>query len=302
MNWFLLSVAAPLFWSVLNHVDKYLVSKYKNEVGVGGLAVTSSIFAVFVVPIVYFIDPAVIHADALTVALLVITGVMLSVAILLYLYALDRDDASHVVPFWFLIPVFAYVLGIVVLGEHIITGKILASVIVLLGAFILSLEFDQGFRIKKHTPLLMIGSSLLLALSDVIFKKYALESSFAVSVFWNQAGMTLFGVFCLIFITKFRRDFIKICKEKKIIWALNIGGEIVQSFATIINFYAMLIAPVALVLVVNYTFQPLFVFAIGIFMTLFFPHISKEHITKGHIVQKVSALIVMTVGIYLLLL
>lgn len=301
MNWFVLSAIAPLLWSVLNHVDKYLVSKYKNEVGVGGLTITSSIFAVFVIPIVYVIDPQVIHTDMLSMILLVATGIMLSLAILLYLHALDRDDASHVVPFWFLIPVVAYVLGIFVLDEHLITGKIVASLIILLGAFILSLEFDGGVKIKKHTPLLMIGSSILLALSDILFKKYALDASFAVSVFWNQVGMTLFGLFCLLFIKKFRADFIKICKEKRVIWAINIGGELVQSTATIINFYAMLIAPVALVLVVNYTLQPLFVFAIGVIMTLFFPHISKERISMGHVVQKILALTIMAVGLYLLL-
>lgn len=301
MNWFLLSIVAPLLWSVLNHLDKYLVSKYKNEVGVGGLAITSSIFAIFIVPIVYIIDPSVINANLLSIGLLITTGVMLSAALLLYLYALDHDDASHVVPFWFLIPVFAYVLGVSVLGEHIVSGKLFASFIVLLGAFILSVEFDQGFRIKRHTPLLMIGSSLLFALSDVIFKKFALESSFATSIFWNQVGMTSFGLFCLLFLPKFRADFIKICKDKKIIWVLNIFGEIVQSAATIFNFYVMTLVPVALVLVVNYTFQPIFVFAIGLFMTIFFPHIAKEHITRGHIVQKLSALFIMSVGICLLL-
>ncbi len=295
-------MVAPILWSVLNHVDKYLVSKFKNEVGVGGLAIFSSIFAVTLLPVVYYIDPSVVFADGKAILLLVVTGVFFSSAILCYLYALDRDDASHVVPFWFLIPVFAYVLGIFVLGEHIVTGKILASATILLGALILSLEFDEGVRIKKQTPLLMIASSVLFAITDVVFKKFALDSSFAVSVFWNQVGMVVFGLFCLFFIKKFRHDFIKICREKKLIWGLNLCGELVQSGATIVNFYAMLIAPVALVLVVNYTFQPLFVFAIGIFMTLFFPHISKERITKGHIIQKASALVVMTVGIYLLLL
>lgn len=302
MHWVIVALIAPFLWSILNHTDKYLISKYSHDTGIGGLAVFSSLFAIFILPIAYFLNHGVFLISGEEAGFLIITGVFTSLGILFYLYALDRDDASHVVPFWFLIPILGYVLGVLLLGEQLAGNKILGSILTLIGAIILSLEFDEGFAVKTITALLMVGSSVFLALSDVIFKKFALAVSFWPSIFWNQIGMVFFGLACLFFVRRYRQDFIKICKIKtKNIVALNIFGEIVQTIAGIINYYATLLAPIALVLLVGYTFQPLFVFIEGILITKFFPHIIHEHISRKHIFQKLASITIMGIGVYLVL-
>lgn len=301
MNWILVALVAPLLWSLLNHVDKYLISKYAGHSGVGGLAVFSSLFAVFVLPVVFVIDRSVLDISLFEASCLITSGILFVFCIFLYLHALQREDASHVVPFWFLTPVFAYIIGILLLGEHIVGGKILGGIITLVGALILSLEFDQGIRVKKVTALLMIFSSLSLAFGDAIFKLFAIDTSFWQSIFWNQVGLVLFGLI-LLCIRAYRIDFIKICRQNtKQLVALNIGGEIVQAVASIVNFYAVLIAPIALVLLVNYTAQPLFVFAEGLLITRFFPRLSQERLDRAHVIQKLASILIMSVGIYLVL-
>ena len=163
MHWILIALIPPLLWSLLNHVDKYLISKYAGHTGIGGLAIFSSAFAVVALPIVYIIDNTIFSISVPDAFFLSVTGILTAFGILFYLYALDRDDASHVVPFWFLIPIFSYVLGVIVLGEYIVFDKILGSLITLIGALILSLEFDQGFRVKKAAAFFMIASSLVFA-------------------------------------------------------------------------------------------------------------------------------------------
>src|SRR3989344_4290463 len=108
MHWALVALVAPFLWSIINHADKYLISKYSRDTGIGGLAIFSSLFAVFVLPIVYWISPNIFSITANEAGFLILTGIFSALAILFYLYALDRDDASHVVPFWFLAPVFGY--------------------------------------------------------------------------------------------------------------------------------------------------------------------------------------------------
>lgn len=303
MHWFLISLIAPFLWSFLNHTDKYLISKYSNEIGVGGLVVYSSLFAIFIAPVAFFLSQTDVF-DLLTSEkiFLGVAGSMYSISILFYLYALEKEDASYVVPFWLLAPVFGFILGAVFLGETIDSLKIIGSIVVLLGAVLLSIEFETGRKIKSVSVVLMIASSLTIALADVIYKKFAEHVDFWPSIFWNQMGMVAFGLICLIFIANYRKSFITSVKEGgKEIATLNIAGETIQSIAIIANNYALMLAPVALVLLVTYTFQPLFVFIEGILLTIFFPKISSENISKKHLIQKGVSILIMALGVYLVL-
>ncbi len=301
MNWILVALVAPLLWSLLNHVDKYLISKYAGHSGVGGLAIFSSLFAVFALPVVYLIDGSVFDVTVSGAFALILSGIFFILGVFLYLHALKKDDASHVVPFLLLTPVCAYILGIFFLDEYIAGDKIFGSLIALVGAVILSLEFDRGIRVKKATTVLMISSCVSLAIGDTIFKFFSIDASFWQSIFWNQVGFVIFGL-TLLLIRSYRKDFISVCKANtKQLVALNLGGEIVQTVATVVNFYAMILAPIALVLLVNYTTQPLFVFIEGLLITKFFPKIAKEHLSKRHVAQKLVSIAIMSAGIYLIL-
>lgn len=299
MHWILVALVAPLIWSALNHLDKYLISTYKRHTGVAGLAIFSALFAIFVLPIIYLLKPEVVSIALGGAVYLIASGLFFSLTILFYLYALDRDDASHVVPFWFLVPAFAYILGIFFLDEYIAGDKLAGALITLAGALILSLEFDEGVRIKTGTALLMVGSSLSLAIGDAIFKYAALDISFWQAIFWNHIGFVLFGL-TLCAIREYRQDFVRVIRAStKQLTVINLIGEIGQTTASIVNFYALLLAPISLVLLVNYTFQPLFVFFEGLLLARFFPKISQEKISHRHIAQKLLAIAVMSIGVYL---
>ena len=64
--------------------------------------------------------------------------------------------------------------------------------------------------------------------------------------------------------------------------------------------YAYLLAPIALVLLTE-SFQPIFVLALGILLTIFFPKISVEKIEAKHLWQKIIAILITGIGTFLLL-
>jgi drug/metabolite transporter (DMT)-like permease len=303
MHWVIIALVAPLLWSLLNHADKYLIGKYAHDTGIVGLMIFSSLFALLALPVIYGIDHTVIAVGSQELAPLLTTGLLIAFGILLYLYALKREDASHVVPFWFLIPIFGYIFGISFLDEHLATLKIIGSIITIAGAFILSLEFEGKVSIKKIPALLMIGSGILIALSDVMFKGLTAEHSFWTTVFWNQAGFALFGIICFFFIPRYRREFIQVCSMRSTeLVILNISTELVTIIANIVSYYSMTLAPVAVVLLLSYTFQPLFVFFEGLLLTRFLPRVSHEHLSRKHIAQKIIAILIMGAGTYLVIL
>lgn len=299
MNWLVLSLAAPFLWSILNHADKYLISKYSKQTGVGGIVVFSCIFSIIIIPFVYLIDPRIVLSDWVEIVSLMVTGAFLSGAVLLSLYAFECEDASYVVPFWLLSPLFGYILGLIFLGETLSVEKIIGSAVVAIGAIFLSIEFEGNAKVKAKPIILMALSSLCLAAGDVLFKGFAEHATFWSSIFWNQIGTAIFGIICLIFVTRYRNDFksIVVSRDPRFI-AINIFGEIFLVAANVLNYLAMLAAPVSLVLLVNYTSQPLFVFVEGVLITLYLPHISKEKLSKGGVVQKLLSTAVMCIGIY----
>lgn len=302
MSWLLIALVGALLYASTNHIDKYLISKYLKSGEIGSLIIFSSIFGVFALPIIFFINPEVFSVTFFQAVFLTASGMMMVVALLFYFYALSEDEATNVVPFYQTIPIFAFALGYIILGETVSNLQMIASLFIIVGATVLSFEFGGGrqIRFKSKVVFFMLTASFLYALSGVIFKLVALDEGFWLSIFWSLMGKVLLGGVFLAIIPMYRNQFLVVLKENKVrILALNSFNEILTILADSLVSFATLLAPVALVLLAG-GFQPVFVLLIGVFLTLFFPHISKESLSRGHITQKVVAIGVIMIGTYLL--
>ena len=146
----------------------------------------------------------------------------------------------------------------------------------------------------------MILSSILYALYEALFKYVALENNFWISNFWQFIGLLLFGITLLVFSKKYREQLLSMLRNngKKII-GLNIINELLYMAGNIILLFAYLLAPLALVGLVN-VYQPIFVFIIGILLTIFLPKIAIEKIEKRYLTQKILAISIIFIGSILL--
>lgn len=301
MSWFFIALIGPVLYALANHTDKFLISKYLKNGEVGSLIIFASIFSVVALPIVYLIHPESVSVGGRQAFFLALNGTTIVFAVLLYFYALHEDEPSFVVPFYQTIPVFAYLLGYVVLGETITVRQAQASLLILAGALFLSFAFDgKKIRFKKKVVLLMLGASLLYAINGVAFKYLALDEGFWPSVFWGFVGKLLVGLAFLAFIPSYRSQFLAMMgQNRNVVLGLNTLSETLLIVAEGVTQYATLLAPVALVLLVN-SFQPLFVLVIGVLLTLFFPKIGLETITRQAITQKLIGIVCIGVGALLL--
>ncbi|MES2223875.1 MAG: EamA family transporter [Patescibacteria group bacterium] len=305
MNWFIVALGAPFVWSLVNHCDKIILQRYfKTSGGPGGLMVFVGVVAIPLSLILYIFDPSVLNIDTIDITFLIITGFLYNLAVLFSLYALESEDASSVVAYMQLIPVFTYFFGILFLSEYITTDKAFGGIIALFGAILLSTKFEKGFKkaiFNKRIILLMLGWAVMASLGNILFKKVSIsDSSFVLSLFWNQIGMALFGImaFC---ISSYRKSFLKVIKHNSTnVVLLNIFEQIVEVVGIILNYAAILLAPTALVILVEYTAQPLFVFIEGIIFTILFPKFVAEDISKGNLIQKFISMIIMGVGLYMI--
>ncbi|MDQ5971459.1 MAG: hypothetical protein QG566_405 [Patescibacteria group bacterium] len=303
-NWFLIAITAPILWSIVNHIDKYLLSKHFKGSGVGAIFIFSSLFSIFVSIFVLFFG----HAEILNITFfealsLCFIGILNGFAFYFYLHALNHEESSIVIPLLQMIPLFGYILAYPILGEYLNAQQILAALIVILGIILLSIDFDidnHKISIKKKVLLLVALSSFLYALHDVLFKAFTNQDSFYVSTFWQYIGLMLTGLFILKVHKKYREEFYLMIKMNNTkIFSLNIISEVLYVFGNLATNFATLLAPVALVLVVS-SYQPMFVFIGGTLLTMFLPMISNEKITPKHLVQKLLSIIIIIIGSYLL--
>lgn len=301
MSWFLIALWAPFLLACANHNDKFMLSKYLKEKSIGSIVIFSSLFSGVAVAIVFLFQPDVYDVNLIQASALVATGMLSVVAAVCYLYALDLDEASFVTPFYQTVPIFAYVLGYFILGETTTLAQGLGSFVIIVGALALSFEFGRrGIRFKQNVVALMLGASFLSAMNGVIFKLIALNRGFWVSLFWGFAGQVMAGLTLLVCIPSYRRDFLGLVKQQKIaVVGLIALSKTLFSVSEAVTFYATLLAPVALVLLVN-SFQPLFVFTLGIVLTRFLPRVAKESLGRLKMLQKGVGIGLMLVGGYLI--
>lgn len=300
MNWFLIALIGPALWALVNHIDKYIISKYFSGPGVGSLVLFTSLSGLIMSFSIFVFGFSHIFIGTSAMIVIGINGALLVSAFIPYLYALENEEASWASTLYQLIPVFGYVLGLIFLHEQLTVPQLFASLLVLTGAVIISLDFSQKIKLKAKPFWLMVLSSFMIAVNALVFKIVALDQNFWGTAFWEYIGGGIFGLLLFTLIPLYRRQFIAtIQKGKKAVLTINLISELLNIFAKLAANFASLLAPLVLVWVVN-GLQPFIVFIYGVILTLFIPTLGKENISRKVIIQKLSAMAVMFVGVYIL--
>ncbi len=301
MHWFLIALIGPALWSVTNHLDKYLISKYFKGGGTGALIIFSSIIGLFVLPIILAIHPNVLSITPTQAVMQAVGGILYVLSILIYFYAMQRDEASIVVPLFQTIPVFAFILGVVVLNETLTMTQVVGSAIVVLGGILLSMDLTTKMpKFKSAVFFLMLLASFVMALSFLVFKMVAVATDYWTTAFWGYVGSAVLSLFFLAFVKSYRQQFLHVLKENNArILSLNATNEIITVVANLVFQYATLLAPLALVWAVN-GFQPMFVFIYGILITVLLPKIGTESLVRKHLVQKAATIGIIFLGTWIM--
>lgn len=301
MTWFAFTIISPILNALVNYIDKYLIEKVVEGRGIGSLIIFSALMGLPVAVLILLFGPNVFSISTKNALLIMLNGTFYVAWVLPYLYALEKDDASVVAPLFQLSSVMAFVLGFFILGEGINFSQFLGCLLILAGAVGLSMERTfTGFRIKGSILALIGLSCFFIALSGVIFKFIALEESFWVTSFWESLGIFLSSL-VLFLVGDYRRQFFKVIKVNgpKIV-GLNICNETIVIVGKITLNFATLLAPISVVYFVAEGFQPFFVVAFGVLLSLFFPKFVSEVVGSKKVVQKLLAICVMFAGTYLI--
>jgi drug/metabolite transporter (DMT)-like permease len=298
MTWFFIALIAPILWAFVNHIDKYLLSDRFKGSNIGALMIFSTLLCFVILPVLYFINTDIFSPSILNIIILIVVGVLTGLAMMPYMYALDKDETSIVVPLFQLIPIWGFFLSFVLLGETLTWIQATGCLFIIFGSIVITIEedIDNKIKFKKRTIYLMLLSTVLVAIYETLFKFVAVDTGFIVASFWEQIGLVILGLILFVCFKNYRISFFHLLKTQgKKISALNLGSESLTIIGNLATNFALIIAPVALVLTVN-GFQPLFVFLFGLLLTILFPGFYSEKLSKKHLVQKIISILVIIVG------
>lgn len=289
------ALLSPAVFSVTNYIDKFLLEKH--EISPVVITIYGGLFA-FVAGVIALVLTGFYPVDTKSLLILLVSGILTSIYLLPYYKALSIDETSNVVPLFQFYPIFVLILSFIFLKEGFSVTQYFGSALIVAAGFLLSVEKVEGklFSLRKSFFYMML-SCLLFAIAQVLYKFGLVEIPFWNTLPYEGFGIALGAILIASYKGNLKQFKQETAKFKKIVFAFLTLNEIVYIIARYTGYFAISLISVGLVSILG-GIQPLFVLIYGVILSVWFPKILKEVITKKTLGFKFTAIIVLIIGSY----
>lgn len=291
------SILSPAIYGINNFIDKLILEKYRISPIV--ITVYSGFFGLLA-GLLILTFTGFYTADYKSIAIILASGFLGNIYLIPYYKALSQDETSRVIPLFQFVPIFVLVLSFFLLGEKLNTKQYIGCIFIIGSSFFLSLKkFD--IRILKLRPTFwhMLLSSFLFAISIVLYKFGVQEIPFWHTLPYEGFGMVL-GALSILLYRNNKKIFMnetKIFPKRIFAWmSINEGVFILSRYTA---YFALSLIAASIVNVLG-GFQSLFVLIYGIVLSLWFPKIIKEVISKQTVGIKLASVFGIIIGLSLI--
>lgn len=296
----------PILFNLTWLIDTFLVTKFGEEKsnwtlesGIWTLMIIGGtvawLVALWLLPFVYQ-DIFAIKRQPL--CYLLAGGVAYGIGAYPYFKALEKEQIENIYPIYQTVPLFAYIIGFLLLWEIIPLRQIAAIIGIILVTALFYVDFKH-FTFNKKAVFLCLTSVILYASSFVFFKKWWLaENNLWVSFFWEHIGVLLTG---LRFFSKssIRKTTIKYFKQA---WRkfsiLNIFNEMFFISGIILQNYISLHYLIVYMSVITNGGQVLLAFLMKYLAHRRNPKRYKRDYTRKSIIIKIVLAIIVLIGLF----
>ncbi|HHE76405.1 MAG TPA: DMT family transporter [Candidatus Parcubacteria bacterium] len=310
MLWLIIAIISYFFLAVVYLFDKYLLGSgipnpkiFVFYVGfLGGLAV-------FIAPFVNFFIP-----DIWQIFLSLLSGIFLVYGLFWFYSALRKFEASRVIStIGGLSPIMTF--GLVYLfsrGKEILSfHQTIAFVLLVIGSVLIVLKKQKLVSLESFGVSMV--AAFLFSLSFVISKYVYIAQPFWNAFIWMRIGGVL-AAFTFIFSPEVRKEiFSKLNltglkagsnkgRKKTKTAIIFIASQAMGAGASILQNVAIAIAPLSAISIINALqgVQYVFLLFFTTFLSVKFPEIIKEEISKEIIFQKLFAILLICLGLFIL--
>ncbi len=306
MLWLIAALSAYFILAVVFLVDKYLLAGpipspkvYAFYVGILGA------FALALIPLVGFSFPGTFQ-----IILSFLAGSFFILGLFWFYKALSLFEPSRVVPaIGGILPMFTFTLVYIFSrGEELPTlANFLSFLLLILGSVLIA--YERSKKVTRRSLLISVLAAFFLALCFVLSKYVYLAQPFWSGFIWIRIGGVLAALCLFVFLKEVRNEiFARLSFSSK-----NFGGpkktaglfllnQAMGGGANILQNWAIALVPLALVAVINALagVQYAFLLVLAVLLSVKFPKILNEEISKEIIFQKVIAVLLIGAGLAIL--
>jgi drug/metabolite transporter (DMT)-like permease len=307
MSWFWIAILSYFLLAIVNLTDKFLIDNVLRSSKAYAFLVCLLGALVFLAAPWFLKYPGIFLLGAN-----LITGAIFAAAIFFLYEALRRGEAARtIILIGGLIPVFSTLISWLFLGDVFNKEQLLGLIFLLIGIFLVAFlpgrhsfweKLWLSFRsedYKKNSLLLIILAALFYALFFTATKYVYGSQEFWSAFIWVRLG-ALVSVLFFLFDKKSRQEIISNLKgnngkkhQNKNMFLFNQG---LGSLSFILENYAIFLGPVAIITAlqgVQYAVMMFFAFFLGLFFKEY-----KEKFTWRALIQKIIALVFISLGLY----
>ncbi len=297
MTWITVAIVTAAVMGVVAILDSHLLTRRLPSLWTFILPVGTMHLVLGLIILVLYPFPEQVGTTPLLVAFA--TGFIRSAAMLLMLNTMRSQEVSRIIPVVHTFPIFVAILAVPLLGEALGSLQWLAIFITVAGAVLISVQPGKeggGARLQRSFAALL-GSSVLIGIANT-GTKYALADI----SFWNMYSVNAicFGIVFLLLSARPRtlRE-LRGTQKKSLAFGLLFLNECIALVGIILSFWAMQQGPVSLVSTI-FGIRPAFVFIFALAVSLVFPAVLEERLSRGIIIVKVISIGLIVGGVSLL--
>ena len=298
--WLTVAVAAYLILAVVFLVNKYLLAGplpnpkvFTFYVGILGILV------LLIIPFTGFFIPS-----SFQIFLSLLSGALFIYALFWQYKALHLFEVSRVIPaIGGLVPLFSF--GLVYLfsaGKETLSFlEIIAFLLLVSGSILIT--FKRRSLITLKSLRVSVLAAFLFSLSFVLAKYVYLEQTFWNSFIWMRIGGFLFALCFFLFFKEIKREVfarrVGLAPKTALIF---LTSQAAGAGALILQNWAIFLAPLVFLAVINALqgVQYAFLLIFAVLLSVKFPRILKEEVSKEVIFQKIIAILLIGAGLVLL--
>ena len=308
MSWLIFVAVAVLFDVFRIFTDNYISDVYYKGSEVASQKMFSAwgktIVAIIILIAVGFsftdFEPSVI-------GLLLLSGVLLSIAEIPYYIALGIEDSTNLGIFIQLAPILYLILGWLFLGDTITPIQLIAIVIILIAPIMIVMTSRKRSRkVKLHAVFLAFLYVLLAVIGNLVFVNVNADN-FDVHFLVEEIAIAILGtgladLLIMLCLPKWRMRYrhVKQKSKNKVLVPLSVSMVvgIIKSFA---YRAALVSAPaVALASAASDSVEPIVIFFMGIVLTLIWPDFGREKLNRKTVLIHLIATVLVVIGIVLM--
>ena len=305
MNWLVVLAIAVVSDALRIFIDNYISDVYFKEKG----AVSQKIVSGIVTPILGIIILIVTgfnftEIPPVALTLLLMSGVLGSLAGIPYYKALEIDDSTNIGIFFQFSPILYLIIGWAIGDEQFSIIQLLACFIILAAPLLVVITA------KKRSRKVRIKAALLAFISIIFY-----VASGETFIQGNVDGINIFSEIGLVLITKGLSDLLiigsrrklrhrlaKVVKSsrRKVLFPINISivMRVIQEFSYRIG---LIIAPsVAIASAASDAVEPAVIFFMGLLLTILWPKFGREKLQKKAVLVHFIATVLVVIGIVIL--